>query len=200
MKNTHLIIASLALPAAAFAGEYVAPAAPAPAPMAYDEPAWFFGLGADYLLDSEEMFWNGHFGKNLGAGNSVFLESGWIGQDDSYFDTDLGSTVSTELDVIPITLNYKYEMPLTERLGFYVGGGLGVSYLDVEASGLGLSADDNDWSFTAQAFAGLVFELAPSFDLYTGFRYLWIDDTDLFGANIEDVDDYSVGAGIRFKF
>jgi hypothetical protein len=45
-----------------------------------------------------------------------------------------------------------------------------------------------------------VYEFSPTFEIYGGVRYLWFDDVNLAGANIDDFDDYSVGAGIRFNF
>ena len=29
---------------------------------------------------------------------------------------------------------------------------------------------------------------------------MWMDDVSIFGANIDDLDDVGVGAGIRFNF
>ena len=59
---------------------------------------------------------------------------------------------------------------------------------------------DDQWEFTAQAFAGVVYNVSPNFEIYAGARYMWLDDVSLFGANIDDLDDVGVGAGIRFNF
>ena len=58
----------------------------------------------------------------------------------------------------------------------------------------------DDWVLAAQAFAGLVFEVTPNFEIYTGLRYLWVDDADVLPANSNGFDDVGIGAGIRFNF
>jgi len=153
-------------------------------------PHWFLGGGVDYMLDAEEPFYNGHFGYDFGNGSALFLESGWLGEEEFVFP------VNIDLDVVPITLNYKYEYSFTEKFGLYVGVGAGASSIDINA---GLASDD-DWVFTAQGFAGLVYNVTPNFEIYGGARYMWMDDVSIFGANIDDLDDVGVGGGIRFNF
>ncbi|MCW1921751.1 porin family protein [Luteolibacter arcticus] len=155
---------------------------------------WYLGGGVDYMVDSEEPFYNAHLGYDFGNGSSLFLESGWLGQEQE--PSFLLPFVSADVDIVPITLNYKYEYMFTDAFGLYVGAGLGASSVDVSA---GLVSDD-EWVFTAQAFAGLVYNVTPNFEIYAGARYLWMDDISLFGANIDDLDDVGVGAGIRFNF
>ncbi len=162
-----------------------------PQPMAaYSDGGWFVGGGADYLLDAEEIFYNAHLGYDFGNGSSLFVEAGWIGADQS------GFPFNTSVDIIPITLDYKYEIVFTESFGLYLGLGVGGANVDVSAG----FASGGEWVLAAQAFVGLVYEFSPTFEIYGGVRYLWFDDVNLAGANIDDFDDYSFGAGIRFNF
>jgi opacity protein-like surface antigen len=220
MNNVHrsLIISSICS-AGAFAGETYVPApAPEPAPV-YSTGNWFAGGGVDYLFDAEDVYLNGHFGYEWGGGSSFFVEVGWAEYDEDIYDPYFvlpepygGSTapglgvgegaaapgilIPVGIDVVPITANYKYEVPFGGSVSFYIGGGLGVSYLDMSVGAF----SDDDWTFTAQAFTGLVFNVSESFEVYTGLRYLWMDDSSLYGANISDLDDFAAGVGLRFNF
>lgn len=175
-----------------FAGE-PAPA-PAPAPT-YDNYRWFVGGGGEYFFDVEEDYWNGHIGYKFTDTSSIFLEVGWLGDESSSEFLDI------DVDIVPVTINYKYQANFCENFGWYAGVGVGASNIDVhiDDSVFGSGSDD-EWVFTAQAFAGLVYEFSPRFEAYLGARYLWADDAELFGADTETVDDVSLGLGLRFNF
>jgi opacity protein-like surface antigen len=165
-----------------------------PMPSYSQHRGWYLGGGVDYLIDAEEPFYNGHLGYDFGNGSSLFLESGWLGVEEE--PSFLFPFLAADVDVVPVTLNYKHEFMFTDAFGLYVGLGAGASGVDVSAGFL----EDDDWVFTAQAFAGLVYNATPNFEIYAGARYMWLDDVSLFGANIDDLDDVGVGAGIRFNF
>jgi hypothetical protein len=195
MKNTIALTTALLLgvPSLLTAGEAEmtnTTMTTAPSTYATQHMGWYLGGGVDYMIDSEEPFFNGHLGYDFGNGSSLFLESGWMGEEETIFP------VNIDIDIVPITLNYKYEYMFNERFGLYAGLGAGSSLVDISA---GFVSDD-DWVFTAQAFAGLVYNVSENFEIYSGVRYLWMDDVSLFGANIDDLDDFGVGAGIRFNF
>jgi opacity protein-like surface antigen len=154
----------------------------------------YFGAGADYMFDAEEVFYNGHIGYDFGNGGSVFLESGWLGQDDR--GANFLFPIGSDIDIVPITVNYKHEFMFTETFGFYLGLGAGAANVDVTTGPF----SDDDWALTAQAFAGVVYNVSPTFEIYAGVRYVWLDDVDLGGARFDDLDDLGVGAGIRFNF
>lgn len=163
------------------------------APPVTEHQGWFFGAGADYMTDADETFYNAHIGYDFGAGNSIFLESGWFGAEER---PSFLFPFTVDVDIVPITLNYKYEYMFSEVFGVYLGFGAGASRISVDVG----FADDDDWVFTAQAFAGVIFNVTPNFEVYAGARYMWLDDMDLFGADIDDLDDIGVGAGFRFNF
>jgi opacity protein-like surface antigen len=199
MKTTTIALTAafaLGLPSALMAGDAVTTTTATTGTItetAYGEtPHWFIGGGVDYWVDSEEPFYNGHVGYDFGNGSALFVESGWIGQEETAFPF----LVNIDIDVVPITFNYKYQYNFTERFGLYAGLGLGASNVDVSA---GFTSDD-DWVFTAQAFAGLVYNVSSNFEIYAGARYIWLDDVSLFGANVDDLDDVGVGGGVRFNF
>ncbi|MDP3849257.1 MAG: outer membrane beta-barrel protein [Luteolibacter sp.] len=206
MKNTLRTCCAIALISPLCAGE----PAPAPStpPTTYDSYCWFLGGGGDYLFDSEEIYWNGHIGYNFSDSSSIFLEAGWIGSDDEVTVATEGSIndepviiledTNIDIDIVPVTLNYKYEWALGDRLAWYLGVGAGAANIDVEVGGFG---SDDEWTFMAQAFTGLVYEFTPAFEGYLGVRYMWFDEPD-FGddGDLGDFDDWGAGLGLRFNF
>ncbi|MEK7949361.1 outer membrane protein [Luteolibacter soli] len=194
--NTLLAAAALfAIPSGLKAGEAVSTNTQSyQAPMTTTQhQGWYLGAGVDYMFDAEEPFYNGHVGYDFGNGSSLFLESGWIGEEE---DASFLFPFSADVDIVPVTINYKYEWMFNDHFGVYAGLGLGAANVDVSA---GLASGD-DWSFMAQAFAGVVYNVTPNFEIYAGARYMWIDDVSLLGTSIDDLDDVGLGAGIRFNF
>ena len=146
---------------------------------------FFIGGGVEYFFDNEQEFYSGHIGYDFGN-SSVYVEAGCVCEDEFGID----------LDIVPVTVNYKFEAPIASKLNFYVGGGIGVAFVEVE--GFRRFSDD-DQVFTAQAFAGLVYNVTEAFEIYGGVRYLWTDDVELAGlsGNFEDI---ALGGGLRINF
>lgn len=220
MKTTAMtLLTGLALAASAQAGETYSAKAPAPAP----EPClwtWFAGGSGGYVDDIDNDMWTLHLGKEYkcpgsDASHAIFLEVGWTGwdEDDSFHNDDSTSNyghydIDFDFDVIPITINYKYESSLTNRLNWYIGGGLGVAItsIDVDVAG-GPSGDEDETNFYGHLFAGLVYNVSDSFEIFGGARYLYMDgtdDTDIAGVNVDIPgvldDDFFYELGLRFNF
>ena len=72
----------------------------------YSDGGWFMGAGADYMFDAEEVFFNGHFGYDFGSGSSLFVEAGWISNEDSGFpavvDVDIDIDIETDVALISV--------------------------------------------------------------------------------------------------
>lgn len=200
---------------------------------------WFAGGTAGYLLDKETEFFSGHIGTDLPYTlgcweTAVYLEVGYFECDhdftrkrdikfddkkyygDPKYDPSYGTSIdfeerlTYELEFIPVTLNYKLERELTPSLNAYLGVGAGVAFIDL-SNGLGQS--DSDTVFFAQAFAGLLYELNESVELYAGARVIYFDDPsfNLGGTEIDldsleaegfkvDNVDALVEGGVRFNF
>ena len=228
MKNYKLrkYLASLAAiaPLTALAGPSAKTAKdviPAPPPQ---EPAplwnWFAGASAGYLLDFEEDMYHGHIGVDLpvrGAWrHSIFAEVGWTETDESFiYEPDGIATVDSDLDILPVTLNYKLERDFSSGLNVYFGAGAGIAYVDYESTinqppgftpGVVNNSGD-DTVFAAQIFAGLGYDVTPNFEVYGGARWIYIDDADTGsfapapspGATAFD-DDVLIEAGLRYNF
>jgi opacity protein-like surface antigen len=193
---------------------------------------WFVGGSAGYLTDLEEGMYGLQFGmeyQNPGdkGSHAIFLEVGFTEDDASYSDVPApgivgGRTENAEIDlnIIPITLNYMYQAPITDRLGFYVGLGLGVAILDSSYdwswsqvvappgpwSGGG-SDDETDVRFYGDVFAGLSYDVSDSFEIFTGVRYIFMDETER-EIDVTGASDYTKGIngdvlielGMRYRF
>ena len=210
MKRSILLL-SLALALPAFAGtsakQEIAPA-PAPEPSIWQ---WFAGASAGYLLDNEEAFYSAHVGVDTpwnvaGANVALFLEVGYTEPDQS-IDFIRQTQFDVENEIIPVTLNVKFEKAFTDKFGAYLGAGAGVAFVDTKVKAFGDSASDDDTVFTGQVFAGVVYNVTPSFEVFGGARWIYFDDADVFGAEGEALglgdlggSDALLEAGIRYNF
>lgn len=222
MRSAVLLGSAMSVIAAGFAsaGE---PAAPPPT---YSEPAsmwnWFIGASGGVQGDDAEEFWSGHIGVEWKSGcnsHAVFLDVGFtdFSNDTSYegapfIDPEIGLVLPGDaavvsVDVLPVTINYKYEYSFSESFGWYIGAGLGAAFVDSDlnygsSGGPGL-ADGDDEVFYAQVFTGLVWNVTESFEIFGGARYYYLDEVDLAEDGFDtggEQDDWIVEAGVRFNF
>ncbi|GAA5496930.1 Opacity protein [Rubritalea squalenifaciens DSM 18772] len=173
---------------------------------------WFLGASGGYLTDAEEEMYHLQFGvekvcPDRSCTHALYLELGYTELDESYaFDfTDSIIDIDMDTEIIPLTLNYKYECNLTGNLNWYIGAGAGIAFVDTDLSAEGQSEGFDDEVFYAQGFAGLVYNFSESFEIFGGARYIYMDDPDLTGLSEFDDDasidgDVLVELGVRFNF
>jgi len=205
--------------------------APAPEPSLWQ---WFAGGSVGYLVDAEEAMYHLHLGVDFPRSgsltHSLFLEVGYTEGLETQFATsvtgdfapDTGevpiletgtASFDGEVEVVPLTFNYKLEGPITERVNWYVGAGVGAAFIDADYSlaitgafpGIGRRFSTDDTVFAGQLFAGLVWEVTECCEIYGGARYIYLDDpefSDNFTGLTPDVelDDALVEAGFRYNF
>ncbi|MDE0827455.1 MAG: hypothetical protein OSA48_11710 [Akkermansiaceae bacterium] len=171
-----------------------------PAPSPYQ---WFAGATAGYLLENDEEMYTAHIGVDLsnqlrGWDQAIYLEVGYIDICYSVIDSSQSIYGCLDMEIIPVTLNYKLEKQVSQSLNAYCGLGAGMAFIDVEASGLG-SADDT--VFYAQLFGGVLYNVNSSWELYAGARVIYFEDDDLesIGVDIENTDCL-VEIGARHNF
>ena len=192
MKPKHIAsIVALGLSTTAFAGEttttatYSAPASEAPSLW-----TWFIGGSAGYLLGSEEEFYTLHLGMKIAesgpVSHSLYIEGAY---------TEL-TALGVDSEIIPVTLNYKMDYYFTDRASFYAGAGAGAAFVNNDVLGF----SDDSVELTAQIFAGFGYDVTSNFQLYTGARYVWVDDSELRGGAVEIGSDIGLELGMRFKF
>lgn len=221
MKNTAMtLFAGIALAATAHAGDdYSAKGGkeviPPPPSCLW---TWFAGGSVGEVSgDWDEEIYTLHVGverkcPGQSCTHAFFLEVGFTEKDDSIFiptSSELTNVqfgqISLEAEIIPITLNYKYECALSGNLNWYAGVGAGIALVDLDASNGVSSASFDDTTFYAHVFIGLVYNVSESFEIYGGARYVFMDDPDLTGFSVFDervsLDEeihYEIGG--RFNF
>ena len=160
------------------------------ASLAVSAQALVVGVEGGYLTDAKEEYYTARIGTQLVTKDTLTQELG----------LELGYTKHKEFgvksEIMPLTVNYRFESTAANKLGYYFGAGAGVAFTDV--SGFGVS--DDDTSFAAQAFAGLSYHATSDVSLHLGLKYIWIDDVKLLGTSFEVGDDLAITAGLSIKF
>jgi hypothetical protein len=189
-----------------------------PAPSLYQ---WFAGATAGYLLENDEEMYTAHIGVDLpnqlrGWDQAIYLEVGYtefdscINNSQSTVGDSLVNSISTsewggsgclDMEIIPVTLNYKLEKQVSQSLNAYCGLGAGMAFIDAEVPGV----PDDDTVFYAQLFGGVLYNVNSSWELYAGARVIYFEDDGLVsdletnGFDIENTD-YLVEIGARHNF
>lgn len=148
-----------------------------------------------------------HFGRSFANTNgwdfAAYLEVAYItGDAEIYADYDFGEdsqrlSENFDIDIIPVTLNFKVERQLFGPISAYVTGGAGYAWTKFEIDG----DSTDDGGFYAQASAGLIWNVNESFEVYGGARWLHLEDLDIsedFGIELEDSFAWEVG--LRYNF
>ena len=175
-----------------------APTPPDP-PIRSDLWSWFAGGSAGYLTDHDEWMGALSFGATRngdadGVRHSWFVEVGLTGYDEDFVSAPRlpgarFEEARLEIDIIPITLNYRFDSRIRDRWGFFVGCGLGVAVVDssydwswsqalpppAQATGGG-SDDGSDARLYGHVFAGAAFDLTEKVQLHAGLRWILMDE------------------------
>jgi len=213
MKKAIPLLLALAGPV--WAGEVHSAKAPIPPPQDSCLCDWFIGASAGYLVDFEEPMYTLQFGRDLpvnlgGWCMAAYLELGYTNKDDNrVFDLQrVPFNIDEEVSIVPLTLNVKFERPITENLNVYLGAGLGVAFTEFESHSIAGQIKESDTSFAAQAFIGLTYNVNKDFQLFGGARWIYIDnDTStgpvplLLGGGDLDFDSQAfIEIGARYHF
>ena len=214
MKLTTLAtITGLAIAATAQAGEE-ASAKQVIAPIAaLCDWSWFAG-GSVGVIDGDdwdEDIYTLHIGKERKcAGDkysqAIYLEVGFTESDftesEGGVSEELPITTSTDIEIIPITLNYKYECELSNKLNWYAGAGAGIALVDVDfeesSSNGSISESDDDTAFYGHIFAGLVYNVSDTIEVFGGARFIFMDDVLGGDSPLDEEVHYELGARYNF--
>lgn len=225
--HTFACLAGMVLATAAQAGTPATEMAPAPGSGLWQ---WFIGGSVGYLTDVEEAMYGLQAGMEYQtpgaqASHAIYLEVGYTQDDASYSDPPglpgaISRNASLDLDIIPITLNYKYQAALTDRLNGYIGLGAGMAVLDSSVDWSWFQAvappnntgsgnnDDSEVVFYGNLFAGLSYDMSDSFEVFAGARYIFMDNEDLKTIVAGNTIEYEAGIdgdvlielGMRYRF
>lgn len=105
-----------------------------------------------------------------------------------------------------VLANVYWDIDLGSKLKPYVGGGVGVGFVDVEYAPSAVTIiDDNSTEFAFSAAAGVSYALSAKTELYAGWRYRGTTDVSVDASLIPaafDIENraHVVEAGLRFYF
>ena len=181
------------------------------------------GFERDLLLDFEEGYALGiAHGKRVGRFFRSELEYTYRSQDpyQSQFDTGLlvtpivDSNPSGNQDVHSGMFNLFFDMIVGHgNLVPYIGGGIGVGFIDSSINLSNGQLDGDDTSLAYQWMAGITYRAKPNLELFVEYRYFEVEDPKLnfFGGNPinfrtpnillnSEYQSTDVFAGFRFNF
>ena len=140
-----------------------------------------------------------------GGSNSIGNAEDYLGNK----TTRLQGPTSYELDILPITANIKFERAITGNLNAYFGAGLGAAYVDFSAHAPIGNFSQTDWVFAGQVFAGVTYNVNQHFEIFSGARWIYLDDLDVSGkgvggkkysGSVDIGDDFLFELGARYNF
>lgn len=115
-----------------------------------------------------------------------------------------GSEASGDVSVFAAMGNLYYDLPTAGPWRPFVGGGIGVAEINVDASVLGVEfVDDSDTVVAYQVGAGIAYELSPLWSFTLAYRYFATTDPNFdsaIGSFESEYDSHNVIGGIRFTF
>jgi len=143
--------------------------------------------------------------------NSLFLEVGYTDYSTKIiYNTGivLGTGVVREdldMEIVPITLNYKHEFYLSGEMNWYLGAGVGVAQVDTRLSNSSVPSvvgrSFNDTTLYGHIFAGLNYSYSEAFGVYGGLRYILMSDVDFSVLGISSFsDDSPLNSAVQYEF
>ncbi len=162
--------------------------------LAVSAQAVIIGADAGYLLDNEEEYISARLGFEFKATERASHQ----------LELEIGYSVAKEFglkaDLLPVTLNYRLQIPGSGKLGYFVGAGAGFSRTTIDGVSIIGPVRLRDTTLALQGFAGLTYQAGPSTTLNLGAKYIWIDDANFAGTSVEVGDDVALQAGFSFRF
>jgi opacity protein-like surface antigen len=151
-------------------------------------------VGGDFQIEEESGFSSG---LRLGYGQKYFFADFQL----SYFyneleNVDLGSTLisfSGKAEGMGGHLSAGFKIPFSRSFNLAFGAGLGGTHQDVTFKLMGIPVREEDFLFSYQLFSGL--EFYPTDHLRFGLRYRWlrVEDMDLFNSRDLHLAELSLG-------
>ena len=110
-------------------------------------------------------------------------------------DVDVAGT-NGDISAISIMGNALYDHALTDALDLYVGGGLGVAFVEADDG----DDSDDDTVLAYQFLVGLAFYTSDNFAITGGYRLWTTSDLDLSGVDVDMPLYHTAEVGVRFEF
>lgn len=184
-----------------------------------DSP-WYWSVGASLVTTrsadgpSEEIDFDAGWGLQLALGRRCFgaTDDGMmldLELEGLYTDQESDGNAATnpigDLGVAAMILNGLVALQIAEETELFIGGGLGLAWLDITTQNDSLSsfADEDGPFFAWQLRAGVRFGLGASTNVEVGYRLLSIDQVEI-DDGVGDMDfaletqQHSLGLTVRF--
>jgi outer membrane protein OmpA-like peptidoglycan-associated protein len=189
---------------------------------------WYVGLsgGANWLEDSDastvtpgglktpavrtdtDTGWivTGQIGYKWASNWRIEFELGYR-ENDGTLDTLAGVPIAgTKADSTQFTqmVNVLYDFPITDKITFSAGAGVGGDLIDVSAVGFGGTLNDDDYVLAGQLIAQVSYALNNRLDLYLDYHYTVTDEPEFSNAALApntgtfEVDNHAVMIGLRY--
>ena len=117
-----------------------------------------------------------------------------------------GVSGTGDVDILSFMGNLFYDIPVTQKLDIYLGGGLGLADVDISnaSSFGGATIDENDLGWAWQLGTGAAFALNERLKLTLDYRFLNIEDLDFptspsLGELDVEARDHAIFVGLRFN-
>ena len=137
---------------------------------------------------------------------AAYLEVGWL---DGSMDLNASGTEGLiavipwsareriDIDIIPVTLDFKVEHQIYGPIDGYVTAGAGYAWSKISA----LGQDTRDGGFYGQASAGLIYNICERFELLGGARWSYLSHVNIGDTPLE-LNNNKIGweIGARYKF
>ena len=184
----------------------------------YDRDGWYVGLEGvavsveDTAIGSFPLDLDGGWGM-LGTVGYALSDSNWrIEGELGYrsndgaartsctgFTANFCSTSVPELTEWSYMVNAVYDFGFSsDRFGFSLGAGLGMDNPRLEFTGTSLK--DSNWQFAAQGIVGATYRLSQHWDLTANYRYMYIEDAELFTASEVELRKHNFSIGLRYGY
>lgn len=177
----------------------------------FDTPTTFLGETLD-VEDADFDMYTLHVGRDLGqvigCDMAAYLEVGYfdgqIDVDGRFFNSfnpnfpfGLNNfSADVDLEIIPVTINFKLERPLFGPVSAYLAAGAGYAFTEASVDG----DSDRDGGFYAHGSFGLLYNINEQFEVYGGGRWMYLDNLD-FGADGFELDNaLAWEVGFRYNF
>ncbi|QQE12519.1 porin family protein [Planctomycetota bacterium] len=156
--------------------------------------------GKDFDLD---MPWGG--GLAIGARKGLLRGEFEVSGQMSKFDVDNGSS-EADGDFLAVNFlsNAYYDMPVTEKLDFYIGGGAGFTWytadLEAKYGGLKEIKTEEDFVFSYHVDLGVSYWLDKQSEIFGGYRYFSTADPVFDDLRFEAPEYHTLQVGLRYNF
>ena len=117
--------------------------------------------------------------------------------------SDVGSVDLTgfDADTHALMFNGYYDFSPESSWNPYLGGGIGVSWVNIEGNGLGVAVDStSDAEFSYQVMAGISHVCSENITTNLGYRYFGSSDPTFDNVANASYDTHALEVGLRYSF